>query len=293
MTPLASTPAAATAATERKATKREASRMPGHELRMHDLSCGYDSTPVLEHIDLTLESGQVTCLLGPNGSGKTTLFKTLLGFLKPLGGAIELDGENLEGWSRKRYGREFGYIPQLHSPSFSFTVLEVVLMGRTPHLGAFGNVGQTDREIAHQALDELGLGHLASRDYTTLSGGERQMVLVARVLAQQPAFLVMDEPTSALDLGNQARVLECVQDLARRGFGVLMTTHDPNQAFLLEGAVVCIGRSGLLACGKAADVLDEELLARMYGWDVKLDAMRVGGRTVASCIPVLAARDEA
>ena len=242
-----------------------------HILELHDLSCGYGAHAVLEHVSARFESGQTLCLLGPNGVGKTTLFKTLLGFLKPLAGTLTCDGEDMAGWSRRRFGTMFGYIPQTHVAAFDFTVFEMVLMGRTPSLqGVSNRVTHTDREIAESAIDELGIGHLRDRDCSQLSGGELQMVLIARAIAQQPAFLVMDEPTSALDLGNQVRVLERVKSLSERGFGVIMTTHDPNQAFMLDGEVLCIAPGERYVRGMSRDVLTCDALEGLYGVPVGL-----------------------
>ena len=251
-----------------------------HTLSVADLACGYDGVPVLSGLNFSLETGSVKCLLGPNGAGKTTLFKTLLGFIKPCTGAILYDGLDMSAWSRKQFGQVMGYIPQNHETSFGFTVLEVVLMGRTPHLSSMGNAGKADERIALEALEELGIAHLAQRDYTMLSGGERQMVLVARVLAQQPAFMVMDEPTSALDMGNQAKVLERVHELSAKGYGVLMTTHDPNQALLLDGEVICVGRDGSFVAGNAREILTEDLLTQLCGHPIRME----GG---VYCSPVL------
>ena len=258
-----------------------------HVITARNLSCGYDGKPVAGPLSFTLESGEVKYLLGPNGAGKTTLFKTLLGFITPCTGSLLFDDEDMSGWDRRKYGQMFGYIPQEHEAAFPFTVLEFVLMGRTPHLGAMQTAGKRDEEAALAALRELGMESFANRDYTQLSGGERQMVLVARVLAQQPAFLVMDEPTSALDMGNQARVLNMAQQLAGRGFGVLMTTHDPNQALLLNNQVICLTRDGNCCSGRAQDVLTQERLSTLYGCPVVTGSLEDNGQSYHVCIPAV------
>lgn len=266
---------------------RQTAWRAGHVLGIEGLSCGYGQQALFSDLGFELESGETLCLLGPNGAGKTTLFKTVLGFLKPLAGRVTFDGEDTAGWSRRRFGRRLGYIPQMHAPSFPFTVLEMVLMGRTPQLEGMRSPGKEDERIALSALDELGMLAFKDRDYTMLSGGERQMVLIARALAQQAAFLVMDEPTSALDLGNQARVLEVVDGLAGKGYGVLMTTHDPNQAFLLGGKVVCLGRDGNFLYGRAEEVLDEETLSGLYGRRVRVSELQTESGVLRTCAPVI------
>lgn len=260
-----------------------------HVLELDGLCCGYGSRVVVSGLNARFESGQTLCLLGPNGVGKTTLFKTLLGFLPPMGGRVLCDGEDMSTWQRKRFGTMFGYIPQKHVAAFDFTVFEMVLMGRTPNLqGITGHVTAEDNEIAESALAQLGIGHLRDRECSQLSGGEMQMVLIARAIAQQPAFLVMDEPTSALDLSNQVRVLERVRTLGEQGFGVIMTTHDPNQAFLLDGEVLCMGLDGRYVRGLSCEVLTSEAIAGLYGVSVGLAQVESPhGTKRTACAPFL------
>jgi iron complex transport system ATP-binding protein len=180
------------------------------------------------------------------------------------------------------------YIPQDHTPSFPFTAFEVVLMGRTPQLGALSAVTRHDKAVVERVMDELHIGHLAKRDYTQLSGGERQMVLIARALAQEPCFLVMDEPTASLDFGNQARVLARIQALAKGGLGVIMTTHDPNQAFLLGGLVACMGRDASFTMGEVGAVVTQERLSALY--DVRVGFSSVlapDGSRLSTCVPFI------
>ena len=259
----------------------------GLVLRAEGLSCGYGAVPAVRDVSFCVSAGRVLCLLGPNGAGKSTLLKTILGLLPPLGGRLLFGGADMARWPRVRRARAMGYVPQSHAPAFPFTVREVVLMGRTPQLGTFSAVRAADEEIAARALDDVGLTALARRDYTTLSGGERQLVLIARALAQQAQVLVMDEPTASLDFGNRARVLGLVRALAAAGRGVVMTTHDPDQAFLTGGDVGLLRPGGAFELGPAAEVITAASLCEVYG--VRAAVMPVadpeGGAGAVACVP--------
>ena len=255
-------------------------------LTAEGLCCGYGDIRVVEAASFSVKEGEVLCLLGPNGVGKSTLFKTMLGLLPPQGGRLLFQGEDTAHWSRRRFAQVIGYIPQSHTPSFPFRVREVVLMGRTPQLGVFSTVTRADEEIAYQVMEDLGVLALAERDYTALSGGERQMVLICRALAQQPRVLVMDEPTANLDFGNRVRVLERVRSLAARGLSVIMTTHDPNQAFHVDGTVALMGPGGRFELGRAGEVITAANLQELYGVSVGLtDVTSPDGVSVTACVP--------
>jgi len=236
-------------------------------LEVRDLSFGYPHHPVGGGVTLRIEPGEVLALLGPNGAGKTTLFRTILGWLPPFAGAVVVAGEPIASWSRTRLARLLGYVPQAHAGFFAFSVLDVVLMGRTAHLRVFGVPSRRDREIALEALDVLGIAPLAARVYTELSGGERQLVLVARALAQEPRLLVMDEPTASLDFGNQIRVLDEIADLGRRGIAVLMSTHHPDHARRVAGRVALLKGGRIVGEGAPEALLSVEQLARLYDVD--------------------------
>lgn len=288
--------AAETQAAEARIEAQAACPQGAEVLAARGLSCGYGSRAVLENVEFSLARGQVLCLLGPNGVGKTTLFKTLLGFMKPLAGEVFVGGRPTSAWSRRDFAREVAYIPQMHTPSFSFSVHDVVLMGRTPHLRGLSSPGAADEEIAARAMEVMGVSRLAQRDYSSLSGGERQMVLIARALAQQPHVLVMDEPCASLDFGNQARLLEQILAVAAQGMAVVMTTHDPNHAFLLDGDVLCLGRGGAAAHGQAREVLTSKMMGDLYGVPVAVSRAGAYGAEAGEgglcCVPVIA-RDAA
>lgn len=259
-------------------------------LEVKEAVCGYGEKKVVENISLSVENGEILCLLGPNGVGKTTLFKSILGFQELLGGEILINGENMKHWPRKKLARAIGYVPQAHVPPFPFSVLDVVVMGRTAHLGAFASPADYDIEIAEDSLEVLGIDFLRERIYTEISGGERQMVIIARALAQQPKILVMDEPTSNLDFGNQVRVLEQIKKLAQKGLAVIMTSHFPDHAFLCSTKVVLMQKNNVFTIGSADEVVTEENLRSAYGVEVKITSSQgVQGEIIKSCVPMIRA----
>ena len=259
-----------------------------HTLVANDLACGYKGKPVLEHVNLSVETGGITCLLGPNGVGKTTLFKTLLGFLPPITGSVRVDGCDRSQMSRKQFARKVSYVPQTHEPPFSYPVLDMVLTGCVSHLGPLEQPQRADFERAARVLDELGIAHLAHRSYTEVSGGEQQMALIARALMQDARILMMDEPTAALDFGNQVAVLSCIKGMAQRGHGIVMTTHNPDHAFLCATNAVLITREGRIISGAVDDVVTEENLRAAYGIDVRIMSTEgPDGEPLKTCVPTL------
>ena len=239
-------------------------------------------------VDIALTAGEVMCVLGPNGGGKTTLFRTLLGLLPAQSGRIALGGRPLQDWSRRSVARVVGYVPQAHAAHFAFTVSEIVLMGRTAHAGPFAAPSHRDRDAAHAALGLLGIAHLAEHVYTEVSGGERQLTLIARALAQEAKLLVLDEPTASLDFGNQLRVLDQLRALADQGIGILFSTHDPDQAFLCADRVVMLQDGAILSTGRPEEVITRENLRRLYGVDVDVVSAKLpDGRVSRLCVPKL------
>jgi iron complex transport system ATP-binding protein len=234
-----------------------------------NLAFGYSARTIGSDVTLDLKAGEALALLGPNGGGKTTLLKTLLGLLKPHAGAVTLDGKLLRDHSVTERARLIAYVPQSHAGTFAFSVLDVVLMGRTAHAGLFASPSVKDRTIAAAMLAQLGITHLSDRPYTMISGGERQLVLVARALAQEPRFVVLDEPTASLDFGNQGKVMRQITALASQGLGVLFTTHDPNQALRYANRVALLGDGKVLALGSTSAVLNHAALATLYGSGVE------------------------
>lgn len=252
-------------------------------LRLDSVACSYGAREVVKGVSFTLHARDVMCLLGANGSGKTTLFRAILRFLPLTRGEVSMDGESIAHWPRRRLARMIAYVPQAHTPPFAFKVRDVVLMARTAHMNSMGVARRHDYEIVDQALDSLGIMGLAEKEYTQLSGGERQMVLVARALAQEAKLLVMDEPASSLDFGNQIRMLTEVKRLSERGVSVLITTHSPNHAFLCASQVAVMKAGRLLACGLPDSVLTSSCLEEAYGIPLEVIDIGDGNRT---CVPL-------
>jgi ABC-type cobalamin/Fe3+-siderophores transport system ATPase subunit len=244
------------------------------------VTSGYHGKAVISGISLAVESGEVLCLLGANGSGKTTLFKTILGLLRPISGRVCVDGEDIAHWSRQRLAKTLGYVPQAHTPPFAYSVRDVVLMARSVHSGPFASPGKHDIAIAEEALDRLSILRLAHERYTELSGGERQMVLIARALAQQARVLVLDEPASNLDFGNQMRVLRHVKELAASGLGLLMTTHFPDFAFLCASRVALMKQGRILAIDRPENTLTQASLEEAYETPLRIVDAGLGMKVV-------------
>ena len=241
------------------------------------LTIGYPDRTVGRGLDVALSTGEVLALLGPNVGGKTTLLKTLLGLLKPKAGEVRLGDKPLDNYSIRERARVVAYVPQVHISTFAFTVETVVLMGRTAHGSLFTRPSGQDRAVAHAALERFGIAALASRPYTMISGGERQLVLLARALAQEPQFIVLDEPTASLDFGNQGKVMREIRALAKSGHGVLFTTHDPNHALRAADRAYLLREGTRIADGPVATVLNREQLEALYRATVERLTDRASG----------------
>ena len=234
-------------------------------IKIEQLSFSYRQTPFIKNLSLRVEKEGITALLGPNGSGKSTLLKLLLGILTPQSGDIRIRGENLSRLTRRELARRLAYVPQTHREAFGYSVFEVVLMGRLPSTSFFSHYGEKDKHIATEALERLSIGHLAGRSYTEISGGERQLTLIARALAQGADIFVMDEPTNGLDYGNQIRLLERINQLAAEGFSFIYTTHHPDHALAAADRVVLMKSGKILLDGEPRYALTPENLMALYG----------------------------
>ena len=237
---------------------------------VRNISFSYDDVEIFSDISFSIDRGDVLCILGPNGTGKTTLIKCLNGLHNIDSGEILINGENINSLSFSQISKHIGYIPQSHVPSFPFKVFDVVLMGRAPYLNLTDMPKEKDIKIAEDALKTLGIEYLKDKEYTNLSGGERQMVFLARVLCQQPDILILDEPTSHLDFGNQIRLLEIIDNLSDSGLSIIMSSHFPDHAFLSSNKVAIMKDKKFIDFGTPDVVVTEENLKKAYSIDVKL-----------------------
>ena len=252
--------------------------------------------PVLKDISFSLDKGECVCLLGPNGTGKTTLLKCLTGICRPQGGSITLDGKVFSSMSAKERALHLAYVSQASALAFPYTVEEVVQMGRVCHLRLGASLSHRDIQIAADAMEHLGITHMAKRNFQTLSGGERQMVLIARALAQQAPYLVMDEPTAALDYSNQVRILELIRHLSGEGYGILMTSHFPDHAFLCCSKAVLMREGHVMAFDTPENAVTTENLTSLYHVPVAVAGV-VLENTYAEgeqkvCIPLLQSKQK-
>ena len=239
-------------------------------LEVRDLSFGYGARVVGSGVDFALPRGEVLAVLGGNGCGKTTLFRTILGLLPPLEGAIAFEGRDLSRMSTPARAKLFAYVPQQQAVAFAFTVTDAVLMGRAANIGWFAQPARTDRALAAQALERVGIARLADRPMTEISGGERQLALIARALAQGADVLVLDEPTANLDYGNKLRVLNEIERLRGEGRTILLSTHDPDHALAHADRALLLANGRMLAMAAARDALTDETLTALYGVPVRV-----------------------
>lgn len=241
------------------------------KLELRNLTCGYaPQLPIVKNVSLTVESGEALCILGPNGVGKTTLFRTILNLEKPLEGHIFIDAQDTAAWKPKRLARCVAYVAQAHVPVFPYTVKEMALMGRMGQLGLTGQPSRADHALAEQALETVGIRHLRNKRYTEISGGERQLLMIARALCQEPKLLIMDEPTANLDYGNMVLIMEQIRTLKAQGLAVIFTSHMPDQAFYTEAKTALLQRNGPVIFGTAEQVLTERNLAAAYHADIQI-----------------------
>lgn len=250
----------------------------------------YGERSIFRGVDLDVMSGQVLCLLGANGCGKTTLLRCLSGSLSLNQGTVHLDGQLLSSLEPDQVARKIGFVFQEHRSPFPFSVLEVVRMGRAPHLRAFSSPSRRDTEIAERMLTRVGMLHLKSKPYTHISGGERQLVLIARTLAQEPEVIMLDEPTSHLDFRNQNLVLRIVNQLADNGMAVLMTSHMPDHALWYSDQVALMHDGHLITMGPPSEVMTESSLRETYDMNVQMPTI-IDARTGEALRVVLPERN--
>lgn len=256
-------------------------------LEVRELVSGYGKDDIVKNVSFKMDKGSFVCILGANGCGKTTLLKTILCMLPPKSGNVFFDGHDVHRLPERERAKKLAYIPQVHMPPFPYTVEDVVLMGRTPYLDALSHITKQDREISEAAMEQLGILPLAKRCYTELSGGQRQLVIIARAIAQEPDILIMDEPTNSLDFGNQYRVLEKVSGLVASGLGVLMVTHDPHHALYCNDKVLIMENGKITGKGSSQSVITKERIESLYHTRIKMVSVPLAGsRFTSVCVPV-------
>lgn len=254
-------------------------------LEVKDLSFSYKCWKVLDDVSFKVEYGNLVCVLGKNGAGKSTLFRCILGLLPGFSGDVLVCGSSIKSLKAHELARTIAYIPQIHHPSFSYSVLDMVLMGTTSQLKSFASPGKAQYDAALDALELMNISHLSGRNYAHISGGEQQLVLIARVIAQKAKILIMDEPCSNLDYGNQIMLMQEIKKLSKQGYLIVQSTHNPEQALLFADQVMVLVNRKVERFGPPDDVLDEELLSRVYGINVKLHQINDSNTRV--CIPAL------
>jgi len=247
-----------------------------------NLFFSYNDMPLLKGIDITINEGSIVSLLGPNGTGKSTLMKLLLGLLQPKEGRVILKNQTITDYTPKEKAKHISYVPQSTMIAFAFEAIDIVIMGRVAFESWFAKTSKADKALAYQAMERLGIAHLAHRTFQTLSGGEKQLVLIARSLAQGAKILVMDEPVSGLDYGNQLRLLETILSLSKEGYTFLKSTHFPEHALLLGGYTYALKEGNVLAHGFTCNVITEQLINELYNTNVKMKQTQCGYKV---CVP--------
>ncbi|MBP2134416.1 iron complex transport system ATP-binding protein [Methanomicrobium sp. W14] len=254
-------------------------------LDVKNVSFSYDGKEnIFDNVSFSLEKGDIISILGRNGIGKSTLIKCLINFYSVRSGSISIMERDINDYSLPDLAKVIGYVPQGHETVFPFSTLDFVLMGRSPHLSFLSSPAEKDVEIAKKAIEKLGVGYLMDKNINEISGGERQMIMLARALAQEAKILILDEPTSHLDFGNQFRVLKAISRLSDEGIAIIMSTHFPDHAFMISSKVAVMHDRKFIAIGNACDVITKDNLKKAYGVDVSVSYVDDAKRDV--CAPV-------
>lgn len=246
----------------------------------------YNSNYVLKDINLKIFPGKITTILGPNGSGKSTLLKVILGLLAPKSGQLYISGHNINELSYKQRAQKMAYVPQNHNAVFSWKVKDLVSMGRNPHMSFFSNLSDNDYNITYQSLERLSIEDMAERSFKSLSGGEQQLVLIARALAQEVEILIMDEPATGLDYANQVAVLRQLKRLAQAGITCIKTTHSPDQALWISDQTIFLKNGQVTANGETVSVITSESLSELYGIPISIIKNKCSSSKAYCCMPV-------
>ena len=259
-------------------------------IEVQNLSFSYGDRPVLHDISFRVEKGEFLSILGPNGVGKSTLFRCVLGLLSGYTGQVLVDGADSRSFTVREAAKHIAYIPQSSHPIFNYSVFDIVLMGRTSGLSTFRSPKKQDAELCRWALEKVGIPHLSDRCFHRLSGGEQQLVLIARALVQKAPILMLDEPTASLDFGNQLLVLEQCRNLAREGYTVIQTTHNPEQSYQYSDRILTLQHGRVLAEGTPKEVLTEKTIRALYG--VEVDVVSLRDDRARICLPANISSEE-
>ena len=252
-------------------------------VEVSNLSFSYGDRLIIDKINFYVEDGQLISVLGPNGVGKSTLFRCILGLLRDYTGKIFLTGKDIKKLSTGEMAKLIAYIPQSHYPSFNYSVFDMVLMGTAVQISSLSSPGKKQIELVNRALDKMGIYHLKERGYMQISGGERQLVLLARALVQEAKILVLDEPTSNLDFGNQIKVMLQIKNLAKEGYTIIQSTHNPDQTFLFSDKIIAMKGGRIIKYGKPDDIISNDLIQSLYDVDVEIQSLY--NDKIRVCIP--------
>lgn len=249
-------------------------------INIKNLKVQYGNRVIFQDINLEILPNEILTILGPNGAGKTTFLNTVAGLLGKSHGEIYYDNKKQNALGARKLALLLGYVPQTIESTFDFSVLEYVVTGCAPRIGTFARPQQKHYDTALEALEQMGILHLAEQSYRQISGGERQQVSIARVLSQKPSYIMMDEPTSHLDYGNQIRVLKLIRQLKDKGYGVVFTTHNPDHALLLGGKVAVLNKQGSMLVGQANEIINDEYLSKLYGTTLHVESLGENKRKI-------------
>lgn len=259
-------------------------------VKTEGLSFSYGEREVLKNVSFKAGYGEFVSVLGPNGAGKSTLFRCMLGLLRPAKGRTLIDGQDIADLNAAELARRVAYIPQSHSPVFNYSVLDTVLMGTAARLGRFSSPGKEQVDFAEDVLGRLHIADLRHRGYRSISGGERQLVLIARAMAQDAKNLIMDEPSSSLDFGNRVRVMDAVKGLTEQGYCVIQSTHDPEQVYRYSDKILALYGGEVLASGTPGETVRGDVMSRLYGVGVEVFSLR--DDSVRVCLPAECRKEE-
>lgn len=257
------------------------------KLEIKNLSAGYNKKIVFKNVNFVLEKGEILNILGKNGVGKSSLFKTILRFINKKEGEIFIGEKNINSLSQKELSKLIAYVPQSHMTAFPFLVKDVILMGRTAHLNIFSSPKKEDILKIEKIMDYLDIRYLENKIYTEISGGERQLCLIARAMAQESKILIMDEPTSNLDFGNQIKVIKIIKKLSDKGISVIVISHFPNHAFLCEGKVAIMKKSDEFIIGNALEIITNESMKNLYGIDIIVKKDYFEDKEINYCLAII------